>query len=206
MKVFKKFISIFLERREAVISYKSIKSVEQPNIDQDYYFGFVEREELGSLDYPRFTIEQIQRKQDKGDLFVVARRGGANLCFSWIEFGDVQIPLLKLRTNLLDNWCYLSGAYVPPQHRGHRSMQKLVAWTEQYLFYKFGKISLLWVTNPFNLAASKSMQARGFIPVLSVRLLRVLFVKFYFYKVLPLKISRFGFGLNVQKWVSACCD
>lgn len=206
MKVFKRFIGVFLEKREAVISYKCIKSVEQLNIDKDCSFGFVKREELDSLAYPRLTMEQIKRKQDKGDLFVVGRRGDTNICFGWIDCGDVHITLLKLHTSLLYNWFYLSGAYVPPQHRGHNYQQKLLVWREQYLFYKFGKICILGVTNPFNLAASKSVQARGFIPIIYVRFFRFLFVKFYFYKVLPLKIFRFGFGLNIQKWVSACCD
>ena len=145
-----------------------IKVAVESDIDDQYNDIWLDRSS---------SIEHLQKGHS---LFLIVKN--KEYIFSgWIEKKEMKSPCLGINKLVFPtNVCYLTKLFVQPKYRGHGIAAKAFDFWEGYLFRTEGIDHYFGMVEFYNVASSKLLSKKGYVPLLSFRYLIILGIKFYF--------------------------
>jgi hypothetical protein len=141
------------------------------------------------------TPVQAQEKLRKGHTLCLIKNGTANLFYGWVELMHVDLPWIGIvNLDLPATIAYLSGAYVPPEHRGKRLQKHGITLRMKYLLENTSATMAFTITAPDNIPTNKTQRSLGFRALHNITFIRVLGIKIYALKRIDKKHTRWLLG------------
>jgi RimJ/RimL family protein N-acetyltransferase len=156
----------------------NINIASKEDIDEEYAHGW-------------HTKKCDLEKLSKGHILFLAKDRGTNIFYGWVELLNIEIPWLSIKKKRIPaNIGYLSGFYVPPEHRGQHIMQQSLKFIENYLVNHTKVDRVFCVTAPDNYTSNKNLSISGYTPYWYIRYLKLMFLNVYIVELLQEKNSK----------------